>query len=171
MRRAAMLEAGLQPRGRETARLDGWAIRVDLRGVPIVEPAFASIAPEEASTVFGVVWWITQQEAERLDHFEARTYDVIQVDVVASSSGPLRARAYRGRIPAPELRPSRRYLRLLVEGAREAGLPDDYVRALERVPVAHVPVLSELTTLTWKCYLATRGWLAQRRLQREGMGE
>jgi hypothetical protein len=157
MRRAAMLEAGIRPERRERAQLDAWALTFDLPGIPVVEPAFASIAPREGSTVHGVVWWITRAEARRLNKFESSQYEVIEVDVALRESSTIRARAYRNPRPVAGLVPSRRYLRLLAEGAREAELPEEYARALEEMKGAYIPIVSELSNAMWRLFIATRG--------------
>jgi hypothetical protein len=162
MRLRAMEEAGTAPEARETARLDAWALTFDLRGIPVVEPAFASIEPRPESVVHGVLWWVTPDEARRVDRFESARYDVVDVEVVAEVSGRVRARAYKNRTPVPGLAPSRRYLRLIAEGAREAGLPEAYVRELEQVRSAYVPVLSEVATAGWLMFLAAQRWRPRR---------
>jgi hypothetical protein len=166
MRASAMRDCGIEPRAREAAQLESWALAFDLPGIPVVEPAFASIAPREGSRVHGVLWWITPHQAERLNAFESTRYAIIEVSVHGERSGPVRARAYRNPAPTAGIAPSRRYLRLLVEGAREAGLPDDYVRAIEAVKAAYVPVLSEVVTVAWRAFLWSRRWLAPSRVTR-----
>ena len=62
-------------------------------------------------------------------------------------AGPVRARAYCNPHPVGGLRPSRRYLRAVCEGARAFGLPEAYVRELEAHPSFHLPLVSDAATL------------------------
>ena len=66
----------------------------------------------------------------------------IEVEVEGERSGIKRTRTYRAKRSASGLRPSRRYLRVLCEGARENGLPPSYIREIDAHPSVHVPVLS-----------------------------
>jgi len=166
MRERAIRECGIAPQGRERASLGGWALTFDLPGIPLVEPAFASIAPQKGAEVHGVLWWMTPPEAKRLDQFESDRYDSIQVPVKGDASGVVHAKAYKNRIPKSGLLPSRRYLTLIAEGAREAGLPDAYLRTIEAQPFAYVPVLSEAATLAWRTFFGLQAWRANRRRPR-----
>ncbi|TMA43484.1 MAG: hypothetical protein E6J81_16015, partial [Deltaproteobacteria bacterium] len=49
----------------------------------------------------------------------------------------LPAFTYRSSVSKPERKPSARYMRLLLEGAAEQGLPPEYLRFLESFELAH----------------------------------
>jgi gamma-glutamylcyclotransferase (GGCT)/AIG2-like uncharacterized protein YtfP len=132
----------------EPACLADHRLVFDQAGLPFVEPAFASLVPAAGQTVWGVLYDLTEVDVARLDRFETSDYVPVEVSVVGSRSGPTAARAYRTRRPVPERRPSARYLALLCEGAREHGLPVEYVRDLAARPSAYVPVLSELMNVS-----------------------
>lgn len=156
MRAAALEQAGITPLGRERARLRDHRIAFDLPGIPLVEPAFASFAAAPGEEVHGVLWWIASGQMRTLDRHESPRYRVVEVEIEAERSGIVRAEAYKNETPVFGLRPSRRYLRLIAEGAREAELPPDYVARLVAQESVHLPVLSPLMTLAWKVFLATR---------------
>lgn len=56
----------------------------------------------------------------------------------------MRAFAYASTNPLFGRKPSRRYLRLLLDGAEEHGLPAHVIESLAREPSVHIPVLSSL---------------------------
>jgi len=60
-------------------------------------------------------------------------YERIGVEVASDGGEVLRADTYAAGARAPDLLPLASYLRLVAEGAREHGLPADWVAALERL--------------------------------------
>lgn len=135
------------PLSREVATLPDYRLVFQERGVPIVEPAFASIEPASGDRVHGVLLQLERAAFARIDSTEGPGYRLLDVEVIGRSSGRVRATAYTSSRPVRGLLPSRRYLELLCEGARENGLPDDYVRRLEAEPCRHVPGAAPVITL------------------------
>ncbi len=144
MSSAVLRRRGIEVLCREPARVRGYRLVFDLAGLPWVEPAFASIVHDPEHEVFGVLYQLAPEQLRRIDSYEGRGYSLIEVDVEGERSGTRRSRTYQTRRPAPGLRPSRRYLRILCEAARENGLPPSYLRELRAHPSAYVPVLSDL---------------------------
>jgi len=112
--------------------------------IPGVEPAFANIEPAPGAQVHGVLWELCDDEFARLLTTESPNYEPVDVTVLGGRVGRVVARALRSRRRQVECAPSRRYLALLVAGAREHGLPAHYVAELEARPTAYLPVVSEL---------------------------
>jgi hypothetical protein len=135
---------GIEVLSREPARLRGYRLVFDLAGIPWVEPAFGSIVPDPEHDVYGILYQLTPEQLNRVDSYEGSNYSVIEVEVEGKRSGTKRSRAYQTKRPTPGLRPSRRYLRVLCEGARENELPPSYIRELDAHPSVYVPVLSEI---------------------------
>lgn len=129
---------------REPARLRGYRLVFDMAGVPWVEPAFASVESDPEHDVYGVLYQLPPAQLERVGSYEGGGYSVIEVDVEGERSGTKRARAYQTRHPTHGLCPSRRYLRVLCEGARENRLPPSYISELGSHPSAYLPVFSEI---------------------------
>jgi len=108
----------------------------------------AGVAVAHGSTVWGVVYDLTDEHVAALDRYEGyqgpgndhNLYERerVWVDLTRADDGsiPRRVRAeyYVPRVtnPAP---PSRRYLDSIVAGAVHHRLPDEYVAALKRTPV------------------------------------
>ena len=129
---------------REPARLRGYRLTFGLAGFPWIEPAFASIVTDPEHDVFGVLYQLTPEQLDRLNSYEGRGYSVIEVEVEGERSGTKRSRTYQAKRPTRGLQPSRRYLRVLCEAARENGLPPSYLHELRAHSSMHVPVLSEI---------------------------
>lgn len=142
MSRAVLARRGVAPLESEPARLDGWRLRFSHPGLLPIEPAFANLEPGAGGVVHGVLHTLRAGDLERLDRLEGAEYLHEELTVVAAG-GPVRARAYRNPRPVGGLRPSRRYLASLLVGAREHGLPAEWLRALEDQPALHVPLVSD----------------------------
>jgi hypothetical protein len=111
---------------------------------------------------------LTREQLHRIDSYEGRGYSFIEVDVEGERSGIQRSRTYQARRPTPGLRPSRRYLRVLCEAARENGLPASYLRELRAHPSAYVPVLSELVEKAFGVLETAERSRNRRRARRSG---
>jgi sulfite reductase (NADPH) flavoprotein alpha-component len=144
---------GIRVASAEPARLDGYRLAFDLPGIPLIEPAFASIVRAPGETVHGVLYRMSERDADRLDRFESPRYRRAPVEVTGTLSGRAPAFAYENRMPVAGLVPSRRYLRLLCEGARDSGLPGEWIDFLRAHESAYVPLLSEVTELLWKQFV------------------
>lgn len=130
---------GVTPFSSEAAVLSGFRLVFDQPGIPFVEPAFASVLPSTASVVHGVLYRLDPQSFVKLDRVEGRPYRLRSLEVHGAELGTVRAAVYQTRNPGRERRPSARYLKLLCDGAREHGLPAEYVRTLEGQPSVDVP--------------------------------
>jgi hypothetical protein len=109
----------------------------------------AGVQVAHGSTVWGVVYELTEEHVRALDQYEGYVgpgddhnlyeRERIWVDLVRADDGsiPRRVRAeyYMPRVlnPAP---PTRRYLDAILEGARHHHLPDEYVADIARTATA-----------------------------------
>lgn len=137
----------ITPLSSEPAELADHRLAFVQRGVPLIEPAFASVVPEEGAKVHGVLHVLRDEDLRRLDRVESSGYARVSRQVLARDRGAIDAFLYVTRRPRFGLLPSRRYRDLLVRGAREHGLPEGWIRELERTPCAHVPGLSSAVPL------------------------
>jgi gamma-glutamylcyclotransferase (GGCT)/AIG2-like uncharacterized protein YtfP len=115
-----------------------------LRGVPWIEPAFASVVPEPGAAVHGVLHVIGERELRRLDRAESPGYERREAVVTTRGGERVAAQMYVATRPKLGLRPSRRYRDLIVRGAREFDLPASWIAELEKVECTHVPFVSDL---------------------------
>lgn len=120
--RQVLAEAGLRPERVETARLDGFDIRIG---------PLANLVRSEADSVYGIVCLTTQDQLARLyGQAWVGTYLPEVVEVETESGETLPALCYVA--PSPEPRPaSDDYIDRIVRPARQCGFPAWYVERLE----------------------------------------
>ena len=139
------LEAkGIVARRSEPARLVGWQLAFDLPSAfRRLEGGVANISPgEEGDEVHGAVHEIDASALEHLDVLETVgvLYERKSLPVVTYDGHSLIAEVYVGfpTVRDPVLRPSRRYLSLILAGATERGLESSWIDRL-RDTQTHVP--------------------------------
>lgn len=113
-----------QPRG--VALLRGWRFLINRRG-------FATIVPDSASFVYGILWDVPADDLRSLDEKEGvkfGTYrrDEVDLDVAGER---LAAQTYIARDDVSG-EPMPGYLERVIEGAREFRLPGAYITELEQ---------------------------------------
>jgi len=134
---------GVHPTRSRPATLPGWRLRFNVRHFFDHEGGVGNIVPSDdpGDRVLGVLHDCPDEDLPALDETEARGvgYDRIEL-TVQTAEGEETAFAYVGRPDFIDDRclPSRRYLNILLRGARRAGLDPDYIAALERQPVMAV---------------------------------
>jgi cation transport regulator ChaC len=137
------------------ARVAGWRLALDKPGLVSVGHSFANIVADPEGEVFGVLFEITPDD---LDHIELTegvrigNYDRVELTAVPirpEGHEPLAAFSLASTRSDPELRPSLRYMALLIAGAVEHGLPEPYVAFLRSVPA--LPESEE--ALRWRPFI------------------
>lgn len=117
-----------------TAFLDGHRFVYD--GFSVAwDGAVGNIVLSETEGVWGALYDITERDRLILDAFEGypRSYERKEVEVTDREGNPHRAMAYcrTGRAVG---KPHPDYERVVLDGARDCGLPEDYVERTLRVP-------------------------------------
>jgi cation transport regulator ChaC len=130
---------GMRPREARCGRLAGYRLAFDLP-VGSGERGVANLIVDANAETYGVLYRISTDELGVLDRTEGvdRGYyrrDEVRVRSLDAGEAVtawtyLSSHGTEGRLP------SLRYMGLLLEGAREHGLPTHYVRALERWQLA-----------------------------------
>ncbi|MEJ2453145.1 MAG: gamma-glutamylcyclotransferase [Candidatus Thiodiazotropha sp.] len=131
---------GVEPLSSRRAVLHGWRLRFNVQHFFRHEGGVGNIEPSEtpADRVLGVLHDCPDEALAPLDATEAcgHGYDRISVEVEADGKR-LTAFTYVG-MPAfidDNCLPSRRYLNILIDGARRAQLDPEYVQTLMSQPV------------------------------------
>jgi sulfite reductase (NADPH) flavoprotein alpha-component len=131
---------GVTPRASQRAVLNGWRLRFNVQHFFRHEGGVGNIerSADPSDVVRGVLHLCEPKHLERLDAAEAfgHGYDRIEV-LVGTDTGEQRAVAYAG-LPAfldDACLPTRRYLNILLQGAKAAGMDPAYIEALQRQPV------------------------------------
>ncbi len=129
---------GMQPSASTWGWLDGYRLSFDLPVGP-GERGVANLARQVGARTCGVLHCITADEADRLDRTEGvhlGYYRSIVVPVVTPAKQTIAAFTYQSPRVSPGRKPSRRYLGLLLDGAREHGLPSEYIALLHGFELA-----------------------------------
>lgn len=128
----------MRPRDALAGRLCDWTLTFDLPVGP-GERGVANVRQREGAHVWGVLYRITGREAGRLDRSEGvhrGAYTRVEVPVISRDGETRHAFTYHSRRGDPTRKPSRRYMGLLLAGARDHGLPADYVESLRALDLA-----------------------------------
>ncbi|KAK9712665.1 hypothetical protein QE152_g24776 [Popillia japonica] len=109
--------------------------------------AIATITPKEGRVVWGSIWELDIEHLKTLDDQEGvhrGLYFGTDVDVVTEDGSRKRCRIYKLAHKArfvknieelpEERRPSPAYLKVILLGAKESNLPENYVEFLRRIP-------------------------------------
>jgi cation transport regulator ChaC len=120
------------------ARAPGWRLVLDKPPLLPIGEAFANIVPEPHSNVMGVAYLVSVDAFDTIDLSEGvliGNYQrrAIQVIPLAGTAVAVEAFTLVSDRRDPALRPSTRYMALLIAGAIEHGLPDEYVDYLRGV--------------------------------------
>ena len=93
------------------------------------------VTESESDDVMGVLYEINEIEKLALDRVEGLNhgYDEKAIDVELTSGEVVSAVTYFATNTDPGLRPYTWYKRHVLEGAREANLPSEYTRVIERI--------------------------------------
>ena len=99
------------------------------------------IVKSSSGEVMGVLFEIDAQEKTDLDEYEGfnKGYDEKTVEITTESGRIVSAVTYYATNTDPKLKPYSWYLRHILEGAKEAGLPEDYIKELDKVEAAKDP--------------------------------
>ena len=154
---------GVVPYSTEAAVLRDHRLAFDSLGIPFIEPAFASVVAERGSVVHGVLYTLDPRGFAKLDRVEGPGYRLRSLDVEGVTHGRVTAAVYQTREPRVERRPSARYLRLLLAGAREHGLPLAYIDELEAQPSVHVPGAARVITALLRVGEVVVPWIPRKK--------
>jgi gamma-glutamylcyclotransferase (GGCT)/AIG2-like uncharacterized protein YtfP len=124
-----------QIREARVARLDGYDFAFNKRGDS--GTGYANIVRQDAKTVWGVVYRCNPKALATLDRYEgvqSGHYRRTVVRVRCKRGGEVDAVTYIAgeSFIDDSLVPSDDYLELVIRGARHHGLPDEYIRRIER---------------------------------------
>lgn len=121
-------------------RASGWQVVFDKPPLLSVGEGFANLIVAPTDAAHGVAYEIDESDLAHLDLTEGvlvGNYRRIEIEVEAYDAGQvlrLQVQTLISERRNPELRPSHRYMKLVIAGAREHGLPADYIAMLEAVP-------------------------------------
>lgn len=122
----------------QPARARGWRLVLDKPGLIPTGGSFANIIADSDAEVWGVAYQIDDQDIGHIDLTEGvliGNYERIEVPVWPDGSdASLNAFTLTSGRREPGVRPSTRYMDLLIAGAEEHGLPAHWVAYLRTIP-------------------------------------
>ena len=120
-----------------TGRLNGYRLCFTVAGGrrPGVS-APANIVDDPGGVVHGVLYLLPLAKFVRLDASEGRQYAYLWTDAEDETGKIIPVVTFRDTGGAPEGRPSLPYMNILRAGARQRGLPEDYLSFLNQVDTA-----------------------------------
>lgn len=97
----------------------------------IFDEGYATVVRDPQRVVWGMVWDLALADVPALDRYESLSTGLYTkvIQPVVTAQGPRRAIVYVGRNAKPG-KPLPGYMEGVVEAARHAGLPEDYIRGL-----------------------------------------
>jgi gamma-glutamylcyclotransferase (GGCT)/AIG2-like uncharacterized protein YtfP len=118
------------------ARLSGWRLAMDKLGRD--GSGKANLHADPASHVWGVVYSLAETDWPGLDASEGG-YARVAVEVALEASGPVAAQTYVSQRLASDPAPNADYRRIVLAGAREQGLPAEWLAFLEGFRARNLP--------------------------------
>jgi gamma-glutamylcyclotransferase (GGCT)/AIG2-like uncharacterized protein YtfP len=103
------------------------------RHAPDVETGGCNLSPADGQTVYGVLYDLREDEFAQLDSIsgvDRGLYERFAVRVM-TDAGEVAAETYVIPNPGGPFHPAAAYVRPILAGARELGLPSDYVATLD----------------------------------------
>ncbi|XP_068226953.1 gamma-glutamylcyclotransferase-like [Palaemon carinicauda] len=97
----------------------------------------ATIVEDPGNHLYGILWEIENEDMANLDMQEGvhqGIYKAVEVDVETLDGEKVKARSYQIIRPLEkDRRPSSVYMDVIIRGAKENGLPEDYIKYLEGI--------------------------------------
>ena len=129
---------GMRPIQAKPALLQNYRLRFNLAIGP-GERGVANLESQSGARTWGVLYLITVEQSEHLDHTEGvprGAYRRIPVSTIVDGSEQIAAFTYQSDKMGLGRKPSPRYIALLIEGAVQHGLPHDYLLYLRSFELA-----------------------------------
>ena len=136
---------GMRPIQAQPALLENYQLRFNLAIGP-GERRVANLESQAGARTWGVLYLITVEQSQHLDRTEGvprGAYRRIPVSAIVDGSEPIPAFTYQSNRISLGRKPSARYIRLLIEGAAQHGLPPGYLRYLRNFELGADERLSE----------------------------
>jgi len=131
---------GIAPAAAVAACARGWRLVLDKPPLFPSGHGFANLAADPDAEVCGVLYDLTAEEMAHVELTEGvgvGNYRRVEIEVVRlAGAAPARAFMLVSDRRDPQLRPSAVYMKRLIEGAGEHGLPAEWIAHLRALPTA-----------------------------------
>ena len=128
---------GIEPRRAVAVRATGWRLVLDKPPLFSMGHSFANVVREDQAVVYGVAYEISADDLAHVEFSEGvqlGNYVRAELGVETLAGEALQAVTLTSTKRGDGLQPSTRYMGLLIEGAIEHGLPDEWIAMLRAVP-------------------------------------
>ena len=121
-------------------RVRGWRVVFDKPPVFSIGEAFANIVHEPGADALGVAFEVTDDDLAQIERSEGvmlgnyRRVELVVEALTDCEDAPRVATSLASERRDPSLLPSTRYMALVIAGALEHALPQDYVERLRAIP-------------------------------------
>jgi hypothetical protein len=130
-------------------RVPGWRVVFDKPPLLPIGEAFANLTKDATASALGVAFEVTYEDLEHIELTEGvliGNYHRVIVPVeplVAMEDPPAAACSLSSDRSDPTLRPSARYMSLILAGAEEHGLPLEYLDTLRAIATCEESAISK----------------------------
>jgi cation transport regulator ChaC len=129
---------GITPSRTLAARAPGLRLVLDKTPLLPIGESFANLVAAADAETYGVLYEVSEEDLTHVDLTEGvliGNYSRVEIAVTPlDADAPTRAFTLVSDKHSPELKPSDRYMALLIEGAETHGLPPEWIAMLRAVP-------------------------------------
>ena len=131
----------------QVAHLKDYELIMNMEGPNFLEPSFANIRFSVGSTVEGVIHKINDKDLQKIVNTEGENYQLVKLSVYIAGKRKTAYTLIYITEETKDIPPSKRYLKILINAAKENNLSKAYIENLEKRPNVYYPVLSEVFSL------------------------
>ena len=131
----------------QVAHLKDYELIMNMEGPNFLEPSFANIRLSKGSTVEGVIHKINDKDLQKIVNTEGEDYQLVKLSVYIAGKRKTAYTLIYITEETKDIPPSKRYLKILINAAKENNLSRSYIENLEKRPNVYYPVLSEVFSL------------------------
>jgi hypothetical protein len=128
---------GIAPRAAVAVRATGWRLVLDKPPLFSIGHSFANLVRDPEAVAYGVAYEISADDRAHVEFTEGvqlGNYACVEIDVEPLVGEAMRAFTLTSDKRDAALKPSIRYMNLLIDGAVEHGLPEHWIGMLRGVP-------------------------------------
>ena len=131
----------------KAAHLKDYELIMNMGGPNFLEPSFANIRLSKGSTVEGVIHKINDKDLQKIVNTEGEDYQLVKLSVYIAGKRKIAYTLIYITKETKDIPPSKRYLKILINAAKENNLSRHYIESLEKRPNVYYPFLSEIFSL------------------------
>ena len=127
--------------------LKDYQLIMNMGGPNFLEPYFANIRNCKGVTVEGVIHKIDREDLQKIVNTEGEDYKLVKLSVYVEGSRKTAYTLIYITDETKDIPPSKRYLKILINAAKENNLSQKYIDSLESRTSVYYPILSEIFSL------------------------